>query len=211
MTKNKTPSISKSDLKLLNETIWFMKVAELRKCCAMLGIPDTGQKGKMVDRIISYAKTGVVKKNKIIPDISKSKGKPKQLLKPTSLMLHSEYKNDLKTRIFFKSLIGSHFHFTAFGIDWLNERWQDGNPPTYKEFADYWINETEKRKLKKPKPKKEWAYINFLQNYKKENPGSSKDDSIRDWKKLRLEKATMAIKIIKNIVQQKSCINIKLN
>ena len=56
-------------------------------------------------------------------------------------MLKGGYKNDLKTRIFFKSIIGDYFHFTAFGIDWLKEQWMKGEPPTYKKFADMWTKE----------------------------------------------------------------------
>jgi hypothetical protein len=107
----------------------------------------------------------------------------------------------LITRNFFKKLIGPHFHFTAFGIDWLNERWLDGNPPTYKEFADYWIQETAKRKIKKEKPKQEWAYINFLQQAQKDFPNDSKSTLLSKWEKLRAEKAKFAQDILKSLIK----------
>jgi hypothetical protein len=115
-------------------------------------------------------------------------------------MLKGSYKNDVRTRAFFKLLIGPHFHFTAFGIDWLNERWQAGNPPTYQEFANYWVSEVEKRKDKRPEPKKEWAYINFLQQAQRLMFHASKEELLAAWKKMRQEKVRVAQHLIKKAI-----------
>ena len=97
------------------------------------------------------------------------------------MILKGSYKNDLKTRLFFKSIIGDHFHFTAFGIDWINARWFAGNPPTYQEFADMWITESEKRVLEGSVPKKEWAYINFTQKFIAQVPNASRQQLLYAW------------------------------
>lgn len=112
-------------------------------------------------------------------------------------MLYGSYKNDAATRAFLKKIIGPHFHFTAFGIDWLNERWLNGNPPTYQEFADYWIAQTERRKEVPVKPKDEWRYINFLQQMQKEEPSLSKTELMKEWKKLQAENVRTAFEILK--------------
>jgi hypothetical protein len=96
-----------------------------------------------------------------MPATSLAQNYPQQTLSASSLMLYGSYKNDALTRAFFISLIGPQFHFTAFGIDWLKQRWHEGKPPTYQEFAHYWIDETQKRTDKKAAPKQEWAFINF--------------------------------------------------
>jgi hypothetical protein len=75
-----------------------------------------------------------------------------------------------------KTLIGPHFHYTAFGIDWLNDRWMMGNPPTYQEFATYWIVENERRKKHTEDPKKEWRFINFMQEMQMTHPMTSRND-----------------------------------
>ncbi len=62
------------------------------------------------------------------------------------MILKGSYKNDLKTRLFFKNIVGDHFHFTAFGIDWINEKWMEGNPPTYRDYATMWQSEVDRRK-----------------------------------------------------------------
>jgi hypothetical protein len=70
----------------------------------------------------------------------------------------------------------------AFGIDWINECWAKGKPPTYQEFAFFWDREYQSRKIQKATPKKEWAYLNFIQRYSKEYPKLSKAQLLEAWK-----------------------------
>ena len=189
--------LTEDDFSLLYDAIYYMKIAELRESCSVLSIPESGVKKELINRIMKYLRTGYIEKIKEIPSSSRAKNFPPQLLKADSWMLYGSYKNDLKTRQLFKSLIGPQFHFTAFGIDWLNERWLRGKPPTYQEFADYWMSETERRIHEKPKAKKEWAYINFFQDAKNKKSYNSKTDMILAWKKLRAEKVAIAKEIIK--------------
>ena len=107
-------------------------------------------------------------------------------------MLKGNYKNDLKTRLFFKKIIGEHFHFTAFGIDWLNERWMLGNPPTYQEFADMWEDEYRKRQKTPASAKEEWAYIRFVQGYLIHSPESSRDALNTAWENERQRHKSIA-------------------
>ena len=79
----------------------------------------------------------------------------------------------------------------------LNERWLQGNPPTYQEFADYWITETEQRKKEKPKPKDEWMFIRFMQKMKKLEPNARKGDLVYAWKTLQAQKAKEAYSVIR--------------
>ena len=154
MNEYKFPLISADQQKEVYDALHYMKMAELKKACQVLSISDSGNKGELISRIMVYVKTGEIEPLKTIPAKSLAKNHPIQELNKKSLMLYGSYKNDLKTRNFFKSLIGPQFHYTAFGIDWLNERWLNGNPPTYQEFADYWIEENAKRNKQKAEPKK---------------------------------------------------------
>jgi len=106
-------------------------------------------------------------------DISQAESNRSAPLHPSRKILFGCYKNNEETRNFFKTLIGNHFHFTASGQDWIYERWTRGKPPTYAEFATFWQKEYEARKTKKRTPKQEWAYINFVQRYRKKEPKSS--------------------------------------
>lgn len=174
LTKNQKPIFYKA--------LFYLKIKELKSLCQKLKIKPHGEKTDFIENIYQFVTTGKPTQPRIIPSNSKSKPRMTYPLKPDALILYGSFKNDLKTRIFFKSLIGSHFHYTAFGIDWIKEKWLRGSPPTYAEFASYWQQEYTHRK-KSPAPMKpEWAYLNYLNHYKKLNPSDSKTEAMNAWK-----------------------------
>lgn len=183
-------------LTLLRESLLFLNMAELRQLCIKKNLPSQGNKIILIIRIIHFIKTGQVIKDTKIPDISKAKRGIDYPLDSNTLMLKGAYKNDLKNRLFFKMLIGDYFHFTAFGIDWLNERWINGMPPTYEEFAIMWKAEYAKRKEMPAAPKEEWAYINFTQNFIKSNPNASRALIMQSWQNERTKKLSLVNELI---------------
>lgn len=205
LRKNQYPLLNDQELDDLYASLHFMKMAELKKGCRILFLPEAGKKGELIERITTFIKTGHIKNIQKIPARSLAKNYPSQPLQVTSLMLYGSYRNDLETRIFFKKLIGHHFHFTAFGIDWLNERWLQGNPPTYQEFARYWVEETDRRKKIKADPKKEWAFITFLQHMAEVQPEMPQSQLMHEWKKLQAEKASIACKTLEEVARKIHC------
>ena len=107
---------------MLQESLNFLKVVELRDICQQFSIDENGVKNHLVTRIIHFLVTGQIIHEPIIPQISRAQRGYLYPLVPTTLILKGSYKNDLRTRLFFKQLIGDYFHFTAFGIDWVYER-----------------------------------------------------------------------------------------
>lgn len=192
-------TISSEQKKLLFEALYYCKMAELKRICQQLNILLSKGKGTMIDAIKQVIDTGKVPAVKEIPVVSRAQKEKNYPLAPNTLILYGSYKNDLKTREFFKKLIGAHFHFTAFGIDWINARWYAGKPPTYQEFAQMWQREYERRKKEPAQPKKEWAYINFLQNYGKEHPAASAQQVRAAWEKVRAENVKMVHEIVKKL------------
>ncbi len=168
----------------------------------MLSLSEAGKKSELITRIMRFVQTGEITQLPTIPAQSRAKNYPQQSLTLSGLMLYGGYKNDARTRAFFKKLIGDHFHFTAFGIDWLNDRWLQGNPPTYQEFAAYWVQEMKVNAREARTPKKEWAYINFLQRMQREKPEALKNELMRDWKKLQASQAARGYAILSQ------CINV---
>lgn len=189
--------MSVKELKELNDSLHFLKMAELRRLCLKLKLPKNGKKASIIHRIVTFIKTGDVLHEAPIPDKSRAQKGGKYPLAPDTLILFGNYKNDLKTRIFIKSLVGSHFHFTAFGVDWIHDCWMKGKPPTYKQFADFWEKET-KRRLESPvDPKQEWAYLSFIQRYLKDFPNASRQKIYLEWEKerrLQVKKVTEILK-----------------
>lgn len=162
-------------------SLYYLHVSELKNYCEEFDLSVKGKKITLISRIVHFLKTGERIDLPEYPSISVAKTKKNKELRPDAFMLKGAYKNDLKTRVFFKSLIGEHFHFTAFGIDWLEERWMQANPPTYQEFADMWQNEYALRKTKGSIPKEEWAYINFVKRYLINHPQASREEILMQW------------------------------
>lgn len=179
------PLISESQLNTLTYALNFLHVDELKKLCLQFHLSDKNTKSALIMSIMHFIKTGEVIKKPLIPDICRAKRGQTYPHHPNTRMLYGAYKNDLQTRLFFKQLIGEHFHFTAFGIDWLNDRWMSGNPPTYQEFANMWQTEYLRRKIMGSEPKTEWAYINFTQKLIQLHPGISHMHIIEAWKEER--------------------------
>jgi len=169
---------------------------ELKLLAAELTLVDTGKKGQLIARILHFIDTGQKLTLPKFPTVSCAKRGVVYPLKPSALMLKGAYKNDLKTRLFFKKLIGEHFHFTAFGIDWLNERWMKGDPPCYQAFADMWIQETKRRAQTPASPKEEWAYIRFVQHFMEHAPGSSRDVVLQAWENERVQHKKTVMKLL---------------
>lgn len=193
------PLIPSQTQDILFDALHYMNMAELQQSCRNLALPASGKKAELITRIMTFLQTGIIVSSQAIPAPSRATNHAKQPLASNALMLYGSYKNDAQTRAFFKQLIGPHFHFTAFGIDWLTNRWHQGNPPTYQEFADFWHQETEHRKKTKAQPKQEWALINFLQKASTSHPNASQAELMQTWKKLRAEKAAIAQKIMKHL------------
>ena len=185
---------------ILKTALDFLHVEELKVICTGLSIPDKGKKGQIILRILHFIETGTIITEPKIPNVSLAKLGQEYDLAPNSLILKGAYKNDLLTRNFFKKLIGSYFHFTAFGIDWINEKWLAGMPPTYQEFADMWVGEYKRRKSEGSCPKTEWAYINFVQNFIKINPNTTKDRILKAWEAKRIKQKEIVNDILRRVI-----------
>jgi hypothetical protein len=180
----------------LFEALNYLNMEELTAICSRYQIPIDGKKGQIIERLKCFIDTGKIIKSPPLPAISKAKSTDSNELNPLALILSGLYKNDDRTRQFMKSLVGEHFHFTAFGQDWIKARWQAGKPPTYQEFAEVWQAEYVKRNAKgyKPSPKAEWAYLNFIQRYSESHPKASKAEISQQWEIMRANKASYVLR-----------------
>lgn len=195
--------LPENEYAVLEESLYFLHVAELKELIHTLGQENSSNtKLDLIKQILYFFKTGVVLKKKQFPIQSKAQKGVVYTLEPHTLMLKGSYKNDHANRAFFKKLIGPYFHFTAYGIDWLNERWYAGNPPTYQEFADMWQHEYEYRKIHTVRPKDEWAYINFAQEMLKKYPDVSKEQILLAWKNERLFHVKKVYEIVRAYKQK---------
>ncbi len=177
--------ISISDQKQLLNALLFLHVNELKEIVHDFELHEKGKKIELITRIIHFLTTDEKITTPSFPAVSCGKAIKNLQITSQTKILKGQYKNDLKTRLFFKQLIGDHFHFTAFGIDWLNEQWMQGAPPTYQDFADIWQEAYEEQKTNPLPAKAEWAYINFIKNFLAKYPHADRDTVMHSWHKER--------------------------
>jgi len=184
----------------VKKSLLFLHVQELKNIARRLLLSDKGIKTELIERVVHFIETGERLAPKKFPLLSCARRGQIYELALQEPMLKGAYKNDLKTRLFFKKHIGSHFHFTAFGIDWLNEQWMNGSPPTYQEFAAMWELEYARRKEVPAVPKAEWAYINFVQGFVKLNPHARREDILIAWERERAWHKELVYKTIESLL-----------
>jgi len=196
-------SLLEKDQAELKENLSYLHIDELKSQLQELGLSLKGfNKNELIERLLHYAITGKELAPNEIPVISKASRNTTYALTAHTPMLYGAYKNDRVTREFFKQLIGKHFHFTAQGIDWLRERWLNGKPPTYTEFAQEWQAEYERNKKQKRPAKQEWAYIRFIQNYTQQFPHVSQKEMTHAWNRERLEIVQKVHDFFKRYIQK---------
>ncbi len=177
--------------------LYYCSVKELEWLCEKLGLSDKGVKGDLIERIKVFLCTGVVTEMPEMPLISRAKKGKEYPLAPSTLILSGNFKNDLKTRNFMKSLVGPHFHYTSAGLDWIKDRWHAGNPPTYQEFATFWQKYYSAKKGKGESPlKKEWAYLTFVREYLAKHSDTPKALVMKVWKEKRAQEVKNVIELI---------------
>lgn len=188
--------ITKIEISTLYQALFYLNINQLKDLCKQLKIQPHGEKIDLIENIQQFITTGKPTTAPIIPTVSKAQPKKIYPLAADTLILQGAFKNDLKTRVFLKKLIGDHFHYTAFGIDWIKAQWLIGTPPTYQQFATYWQQEYTHRQKEKPAMKPEWAYLNFLDQYKKDLPYASKAEAIYAWKIYQQKQVDIVQKIL---------------
>lgn len=184
-----TSSISVSDFR---NFYWYKN--ELMKFCASHDIPTHGMKHELCVRIEQFLKTGTVPKKKPSnkPAFSFQRTGPLTLSTPVD----ETYRCNEETREFFKSIIGSHFHFTAHLQAYIKANRDRGL--TYSNLAEEWQAEFERRKDKNYKAPimKTWEYNQFTRDFldDKQNKGKSIKDAATAWKKIRTNKGPRTYK-----------------
>lgn len=94
--------LTKEKQLVLNDALYYMKMDELKKACVILSLPNHGKKIDLITRIITFVQSGKIITSPTIPKESRSTSHPAQPLTMSSLMLYGSYKNDARTRTFFK-------------------------------------------------------------------------------------------------------------
>ncbi len=191
--------LTADQLQELYTALHYCSMGELKNFCHQFNSDSNGTKKKLIMRLYNKA-CGKLPENEVpIPAASRPVKGVSYPVRPETLMVYGVYKHSHEQRALFKQLVGDHFHFTAFGVDYLKERWRLGMPPTYQEFADFWQEEYSKRILEPVEPKEEWAYIRFVQRYLEQHPDAVRTTVTAAWKEFRIQQVVVVQKLLHKV------------
>jgi hypothetical protein len=157
------------------EDFYWLK-SELVKFCREVSISSGGGKIEIANRISKFLKTGEIPKIKT----KKTKRIIQKIPKSINDVIPEEYTSSQLFREYFKSIIGPHFHFTAYMMKFIKE-----HPKiTFKEYVDEWQTEYGRRKDAKYKSKimKSCEYNQYIRDFFKDNPEKTLREAIKYWK-----------------------------
>ncbi|PER06034.1 cytoplasmic protein [Bacillus cereus] len=173
-----TKSISLEDF----QNYYWLK-AELQTFCREHGLPASGSKTEITERISHYLTTGKVLKNSSVPKVSKAPLSYKDLSLQTIITKNHRCSEDV--RAFFKEKIGTNFRFTVA----LQKFFKENVGKTYEDAITFWYEENERKKdpTYKTTISAQFEYNRFTRDFFKDpnNKGKAKADAIAAWNEMK--------------------------
>ena len=169
------PALDKSlDGKTFREWYWLKE--ELVDFCRENGLPASGGKTELTDRIALFLDTGEVKKS------SPREGRTGSRKTVSDITLESIIKPDFvcseKHRAFFKEQIGNSFSFNVAFQKWLKANAGRTYADAVTAYHEIRKNAAGGRK----RIDRQFEYNTYIRDFFEHNKGRSLDDAIRCWK-----------------------------
>ncbi|HDR8177433.1 TPA: SAP domain-containing protein [Bacillus cereus] len=173
-----TKSISLEDF----QNYYWLK-AELQTFCREHGLPASGSKTEITERISHYLTTGKVLKNSSVQKVSKAPLSYKDLSLQTIITKNHRCSEDV--RAFFKEKIGTNFRFTVA----LQKFFKENVGKTYEDAITFWYEENERKKnpTYKTTISAQFEYNRFTRDFFEDpnNKGKAKADAIAAWNEMK--------------------------
>ena len=186
----------------LLESIYYLNMQELREFCDAHGIPyaiyfetedgrmrksrDADRKGIVIGRVLHFLNTGNIGPRTVFAKSVVRFEPMRSLPTESDRIFYGQYKDsDPNLLKLMRLLTGGKFEAGAISQEVLRACWTSGEAPTYREFAKLWLNAREDH----TKPNPEWAFLT----------DRAKGIAGKDWKHLRVKKASAAIELLKKI------------
>lgn len=169
---NSRPALDK---KLDGKTFrdYYYLKEELVDFCRENGIPVSGGKLEITDRIAYFLDTGKIlsatterKKTTVLSTINED------------TEIEANFVCSERHRAFFKEHIGSNFSFNVAFQKWL----KNNTGKTYKEAIDAYYQIIEDKKKGKTKIDKQFEYNTYIRDFFADNEGKSLEEAIKCWK-----------------------------
>lgn len=146
---------------------------ELVDFCRKNGLPVSGGKLEISDRIAYFLDTGKVMPAKVV-----RKSTTKILDITEDRKIEADFVCTERHRAFFREHIGNAFSFNV-----AFQKWLKGNAgKTYKEAITAYYQILEDKKNRKTVIDKQFEYNTYIRDFFADNPGRTLDDAIKCWK-----------------------------
>ena len=195
--------ISKPEYKLLEESIWYLNLEEMRTFCQTHDLPmyihveradgrlrrtpDRDRKDIVLQRIRDFALRGERSGPTVyVPAVVGQAPLPTRITARTRIHYGQYEKKNAHFVATLQRLTGGEFRLGMIARLVLRDFWTDGVAPTMRQFAEAWMKATAEHK----EPRPEGAYLSDLH----------KGLGRKGWKALRVEKARKAITILDKLV-----------
>lgn len=166
------PELSiKTDSKTFRE-FYYLKEG-LVDFCRKNGLPTSGGKVELTDRIAHFLDTGEILEAKSV-----KKSTAYVVIIDKSTKIESNFVCSEKHRAFFKDNIGNSFTFNVAFQKWL----KSNAGKTYQDAIDAYYRIMEEKKKGKSSIDKQFEYNTYIRDFFAENKGRSLDDAIKCWK-----------------------------
>lgn len=146
---------------------------ELTEFCRENGLPASGGKEELTERIAYFLETGEVKK---------TAAKSRKAVTVGNIDLDTTIESDFvcseKHRAFFKEHIGNSFSFNVAFQKWL----KSNAGKTYEDAVSAYYQILEDKKKTKTTIDKQFEYNTYIRDFFADNKGKTLDDAIKCWK-----------------------------
>lgn len=149
-------------------SFYYLK-KELVDFCRKNGLPTSGRKIELTERIAHFLDTGEIIAKKVPPRKKANIG--------DITLIEQDFVCSEKHRAFFKGQIGSKFSFNVMFQKWLKEN----TGKTYQDAIDAYYLILENKKNGKTKIDKQFEYNTYIRDFFEDNKGKTLEDAIKCW------------------------------
>lgn len=151
---------------------YYLK-AELVDFCRKNGLPTSGSKIELTDRIAHFLDTG-----QVLPTVNRKKPASNIGLIAEETLIEPNFVCSEKHRTFFKEKIGGSFSFNVVFQKWL----KNNTGKTYGESIAAYYQILEEKKKGKTTIDKQFEYNTYIRDFFEDNPGKTLKQAIVCWK-----------------------------
>ncbi|MDZ5470189.1 DUF6434 domain-containing protein [Bacillus sp. 31A1R] len=158
--------------------------SELQNFCKQEGIPTSGSKLELTNRITTYLETGLISSSKLKMKRTKDKVHSQEELS-LNTVITEQHRCSQSVRHFFKTVIGEHFHFSTY----IQNYFKDNVGKTYRDAVSAWDEEEVRKKNPdyQTNISPQFEYNQFIRDYFTDpsNDGKSLQEAISAWKHIK--------------------------